>query len=325
MPKSVGDIAALFTYPLIAFACPALGWLVFHHSDGNLFLASMSATTLMLALVILFEQTLPFRAEWRAKSSEQSFKNTRLNVLYMTTSFIFQEFIVKVVLTALFIALFGLLLDRSTLGVDFWPHHWHWFPQLVVIFLLTDFFNYWTHRCLHEWHQGWALHKIHHSLEELNWSAAAKMHMLEHFLNSGPRLIVLIPLGVSHEVFLLYMLYNSAVGFIVHSNARYNTKWFNYILYTQDHHRFHHSQDIREANSNYSGPTVIWDLIFGTLYLPHTRGPDKLGLYSHENIPRWQREHSIWKSYWLQFLSPFKYWLGIDKGTSHRDNSTGTA
>ena len=160
------------------------------------------------------------------------------------------------------------------------------------------------------------MHKLHHSLSQLNWSASPKAHVLEQFSNLGPRMLVLIIPGVQPEVILMYMLYNTAVSYINHSNITLNTRWFNTFLYTPDHHRFHHSQVVREANSNYSGPTLIWDVIFGTLYLPSTEGPQILGLGQGEDVTEWQHQHSIWKAYWLQCLAPIKYWLGIAATTT---------
>ena len=46
------------------------------------------------------------------------------------------------------------------------------------------------------------------------------------------------------------------------------------ILATSDVHRFHHSSDLDESNTNFGNATMIWDRIFGTF---HQGGSDNSG------------------------------------------------
>jgi sterol desaturase/sphingolipid hydroxylase (fatty acid hydroxylase superfamily) len=78
-----------------------------------------------------------------------------------------------------------------------------------------------------------------------------------------------------------------------------------------DHHRFHHSVIHREADTNYSGPTIIWDQIFGTFYLPNRNGPAALGINPDEKIVIAQHSLSIWQTYWQQFKAPLRHWAGM--------------
>jgi len=38
-------------------------------------------------------------------------------------------------------------------------------------------------------------------------------------------------------------------------------------------HRWHHSRSIEEANHNYGGNLILWDVLFGTRFLPRDREP----------------------------------------------------
>jgi sterol desaturase/sphingolipid hydroxylase (fatty acid hydroxylase superfamily) len=38
-------------------------------------------------------------------------------------------------------------------------------------------------------------------------------------------------------------------------------------------HRWHHSKNVAEANRNYGGNLILWDVLFGTRFLPPDREP----------------------------------------------------
>lgn len=305
-------ILAVSAYPVIVVATPLLAYALYWQTQ-SLFWAGFAGTLWFVIFTALFEHWIPFRREWNPGYSAQNRKDTKMNVLYMVTSYFTQEFGVRSFIMFAVIPLIAWAAHSQQDGVlaSYWPHQWPIVVQVLVLFLITDFNDYWLHRTMHEWHHGWAMHKIHHSMEQLNWSASAKLHVLEHFFNNAPRLLVLTLLGVKPEVVLVFFMYNNSLGFIVHSNIALNTRWLNYILYMPDHHRFHHSKIHREADTNYSGPTIIWDQIFGSFYLPHTHGPEQLGIDDNEKIVVGQHTLPIWQSYWQQFKSPFRHWAGM--------------
>ena len=44
---------------------------------------------------------------------------------------------------------------------------------------------------------------------------------------------------------------------------------------------------MREGNTNYGGDVIIWDLLFGTFYLPKGKQPsDDIGIGDMPNYPR---------------------------------------
>lgn len=315
MMKTAGkQFLSVSAYPLIVVATPVLAWGLYRITQ-SLFWAGFAGTLWFVVLTALFEHLIPFKKEWSTLYSAQNRKDTKINVMYMVSSYLTQEFVVKSVVMFAVIPLIAWLAHTQQEGVfaHYWPHTWPIALQVLALFLITDFNDYWLHRTMHEWHHGWAMHKIHHSMEQLNWSASAKLHVLEHFFNNAPRLLVLTLLGVKPEVVLVFFMYNNALGFIVHSNIALNTRWLNYILYMPDHHRFHHSQIHREADTNYSGPTIIWDQVFGTFYLPHRNGPATLGIDSDEKIVIAQHTLPPWQTYWQQFKSPLRHWAGMDR------------
>ena len=74
--------------------------------------------------------------------------------------------------------------------------------------------------------------------------------------------------------------------------------WLNYVIGTNEVHRWHHSSKYSEAK-NFS-VIMIWDHLFGTYYFPKDREmPERTGLGDETNYPR--------HSYWQMLLLPFRW------------------
>src|SRR6266550_4042913 len=43
----------------------------------------------------------------------------------------------------------------------------------------TDVVQYWAHRATHQVPFLWRFHKVHHSIEEMDWLAAGRLHPLD--------------------------------------------------------------------------------------------------------------------------------------------------
>ncbi len=302
-------------FPLIVFGCPSVAYAAFR-ATGDLAIASTVGTTTAALGSVAIEWLIPFRDDWRALGADRSRKNTLLNGLYFVSSAISQEGIAKTLITAALVPFFGWLNPQLGLG-GWWPHTWPIVVQVVLLLVMSDFLQYVTHRTMHTWEPAWQLHKVHHSLEELNWSAVGRMHPLEHFVASGGRLLPLIATGAGPEVVLVYLIFLNAQGFAVHTNIRFDTLLLNRLMYTPDHHRYHHSQVIAESNNNYAGPLLLWDWAFGTLILPDRHGPAVLGLLDTDPMRhQFTDEPSALRQFAHQFTAPLRYWAG------HRPRTT---
>ena len=83
---------------------------------------------------------------------------------------------------------------------------------------------------------------------------------------------------VDARVLALYYLAYATNGFFQHCNIRLHYGPLNYIVGSAETHRWHHSRLPRESNANYGNTVIIWDVLFGTWYLPKKREVDHLGL-----------------------------------------------
>ena len=75
----------------------------------------------------------------------------------------------------------------------------------------------------------------------------------------------------------------------------------NYVISSAQLHRWHHSIDIEESGTNYGNNLIIWDLLFGSWFLPKDRQVGELGLINR----------SYPMSFSKQMKTPFT--PGIDK------------
>jgi hypothetical protein len=91
-------------------------------------------------------------------------------------------------------------------------------------------------------------------------------------------------LGVSDSVLALYFVVYAANGFFQHANVDVRLGWLNYLVSGPELHRWHHSVDRVEANCNFGNNVILWDLLFGTYYLPSNRSVCVVGVGNH-NYP----------------------------------------
>jgi sterol desaturase/sphingolipid hydroxylase (fatty acid hydroxylase superfamily) len=159
-----------------------------------------------------------------------------------------------------------------------WPHSWPIWTQAVLMVLAVDFMRYWLHRAAHESDTLWRLHSVHHSVEQLYWLNTARFHPIEKALQMCLDSLPFVLMGVDATVLALYYLAYASNGFFQHCNVRLRYGFLNYIVGSAETHRWHHSREPREANANYGNTVIVWDLLFGTWFLPTDRDVDALGL-----------------------------------------------
>ncbi len=78
--------------------------------------------------------------------------------------------------------------------------------QLPLVIVLSDLGFYWTHRMFHAVPWLWRFHAIHHSIEELDWLAAARVHPVDQILTKGVSLVPVVALGFSEWAIGVYAL-----------------------------------------------------------------------------------------------------------------------
>jgi sterol desaturase/sphingolipid hydroxylase (fatty acid hydroxylase superfamily) len=249
---------------------------------------------LWVSTIAIAERYIPYRTDWNTN---------RGDLLTDTLHFFLSSWacteLVKVGLIALLIPAASRLAEVAGFGL--WPADWNIWAQLALAAVIIEFGGYWVHRVCHETDFFWRFHSTHHSAERLYWLNAGRDHPLGASLTTIGQMAPVIILGVSEECMVLYLVLQSIHGLFQHANINVKLGPLNWLFSMAELHRWHHSLKLEEANTNYGLTLIVWDVVFGSRYLPDSPGPCNIGIESMPNFPR---------GYWQQLTIPFrwKFW-----------------
>jgi sterol desaturase/sphingolipid hydroxylase (fatty acid hydroxylase superfamily) len=233
-------------------------------------LATYVPVLLAAALVTLFELRFPHQARWRPDKADVGD-----DLLFMT--------IVQLALPVLVVITFTFALVAPARALELpiaalWPHSLPVPVQVLAMILLVDLLHYCLHRSAHTFGFLWRFHQVHHSPEKLYWLNVGRFHPVEKVLQMFMDTLPFLLLAVNEQVIAAYFVIYATNGFFKHSNVSLRFGPLNYVLSTAELHRWHHSRIPEESNRNYGNVTILWDLLFGTWYLPKSRQITDIGL-----------------------------------------------
>jgi len=149
----------------------------------------------------------------------------------------------------------------------------HVFWQIVILLLTSEFLFYWLHRWSHENKTLWLFHAVHHGAERVYWANAGLFHVIDAFITGLAYAVPIALLGSRVEAITILLLLSAISGFLEHVNIQFYAGKWNYLFNTAELHRWHHSNEVEESNTNYGKVLIVWDLVFGThLYNKDTSG-----------------------------------------------------
>jgi len=157
--------------------------------------------------------------------------------------------------------------------------------QAILILVISDFVLYWLHRMFH---RGgfWKYHAVHHSSEDLEWISAARFHPVNLLLGTIGVDVALLLAGFSPSALVWLAPFNIFHSAFVHANLNWTLGPFRYVLATPVFHRWHHTSPERGGDRNFAGTFPVWDLLFGTWFMPAGRLPDDYGIVEQASFPR---------------------------------------
>lgn len=284
------SMLAAILFPMTLIGAVALAyWLNQSHS----YTPETSAVIATIAAglwIWIWEFILPYRNAWNKTDSDLTTDTIHLAVTAMMTKF------VKPLYMFILMPVVGFLGARY--GSDhIWPHHWNLVCQLVLMLVLCEFGRYWFHRLSHNVQWLWRFHAVHHSPNRLYWLNAGRFHPVERLYLQIPELIPFILLNPSKTVLMLYLVTNSVHGFFQHANIRTKIGLLNYVFSMTELHRWHHSKVIDQSNKNFGNILIIWDLVFGSFFLPQNKEVGVIGVLNPD-YP---------KDYIGQIIAPFQH------------------
>ncbi len=199
----------------------------------------------------------------------------------------------------LFLGLNALDWLSSRFGGTLWPTSWPVLAQLPLALVVAEFPKYWHHRLQHNTEFLWRFHATHHSCPRLYWLNAARFHPIDVAIDGTLGGLTLVALGAGIEILVLFNLVSGIHGYFQHSNLQLRLGPLNYFFSMAELHRWHHSPILEEANHNYGQNVIVWDLVFGSFFLPKDREPpEEIGIPDLPAFPM---------TFWPQMASPFTW------------------
>lgn len=199
--------------------------------------------------------------------------------------------------------------------------------QASALFLGGELGIYLTHLMLHKIPVLWALHRVHHSAESLNFFTRFRDHPLDlMFLLPGRVIgggliggILLFATGATLNTSAVAVV--AVIGLMMpfgpdlwrHCHIPLSFGPLDRIFNSPVMHQIHHSAEPRHHDKNLGGELLIFDWIFGTLYIPEKNEDYRWGLNDAElgsNNP-----HLTLREFYLE---PFVYAWRIITGRPRR-------
>lgn len=183
-----------------------------------------------------------------------------------------------------FLAIFGgdaaAAADYARSGAA-WAQDVPLWAQALMALIVTDFMMYWTHRLFHSG-RLWRYHAVHHSAENMDWLHAVRFHPVNYVFHGLLANSVVLWMGFSPGALILLIPFNTLYSAMVHANLDWTFGPFRHVLASPVFHRWHHTGPDEGGSSNFAPTFPVFDLMFGTFYMPMDRRPGATGLVERD-------------------------------------------
>lgn len=170
----------------------------------------------------------------------------------------------------------------------------YWLQTLEII-VLADMGFYAAHVAFHKISWLWKFHAIHHSIEELDWLAAHRVHPVDQIITKGVSLLPIFALGFSELPIGIFAFVYGWHSILLHANIKINFGPLKWLLASPEFHHWHHANQRAAYDKNFAGQLSILDVVFRTAYMPKGKMPSRYG--THDPVPR---------TYFSQLIYPFQ-------------------
>lgn len=184
------------------------------------------------------------------------------------------------VLAARTLAAAGLVVRPSPVG------GWPLAAQIVALLVVSDFVQWVVHNLLHRVPLLWTLHKVHHSIDTMDFLGNFHFHWLEIVVYKAAQWLPLALLGASGEAALWVAVFGTFWGNLNHANLDVRLGPLGYVMNGPRMHLWHHdASDEGGVAKNFGIVLSVWDWIFRTAYWPRDRSPERLGYPGDAEMP----------------------------------------
>ena len=241
---------------------------------------------IIISIVVwVFELMFPWR------KNQKIFRNDFwVDIIYMFFNFFFFSIVIVgfyEIFNKLLTDLFGLTFNSIAL-IDlsvFSP-----IIQLIIFFVVLDFFQWVTHIMMHRFDFLWRFHKVHHSVKEMGFAAHFHYHWMENILYKPLKVFAVMLIGgfEPEQAYIIHFL-AITIGHLSHSNIKLSYGPLKYIFNNPIMHLHHHaysSPNHYKNGVNFAISLSLWDYIFGTNHIPNKDGNTKLGYEGDESMAK---------------------------------------
>lgn len=157
--------------------------------------------------------------------------------------------------------------------------------QFLIALVAIDLLHWAIHNMLHRVPALWEFHKVHHSIETMDWIGSLRFHWGEGVIYKSLSYLPLAFLGARGDVLFALAVFNTAVGHWNHANLRFPIGPLGYLLNNPAMHVWHHAHPQEAPLCNLGITLSVWDWLFRTAFLP-AHDPRRLGFEGIEQFPR---------------------------------------
>ena len=168
--------------------------------------------------------------------------------------------------------------------------------QVLLIMLVTDLAQYWVHRAFHQVPFLWRFHRIHHSVEAMDWLAGSRLHIVDVVVTRSLSLVPMVLMGFSIEAINIYLPILALQSVFIHCNVQWEFAGLQKIITTPKYHHWHHTRDPDALDRNFAISLPVIDMVFGTWHSPKGKWPKGYGL-SNDTLE---------ERYLTHLLAPFR-------------------
>jgi sterol desaturase/sphingolipid hydroxylase (fatty acid hydroxylase superfamily) len=148
--------------------------------------------------------------------------------------------------------------------------------QAVAILVIGDFVGYWMHRAFHG-RRLWAFHAVHHSSVDLDWLSSVRLHPVNDALMRIVGVLPVLGLGFAPVAVAGIVPVLTLMAILVHANVDWDWGPFRSLIVSPRFHRWHHTDEAQARDKNFAGLLPLWDILFGTYYMPRGERPMRFG------------------------------------------------
>jgi sterol desaturase/sphingolipid hydroxylase (fatty acid hydroxylase superfamily) len=162
--------------------------------------------------------------------------------------------------------------------------------QFALAVLVADLAQYGVHRAFHAVPALRRFHKVHHSVEVMDWLAGSRLHLVDVIATRGLVLLPLVVIGFDKVAVYGYLTLVSFHAVFIHANFAPRSLWLERWVAMPRFHHWHHGVEPEARDVNFAVHLPMIDRWFGTYHMPEGRWPSGYGMAGERTPEGWARQ-----------------------------------